>query len=273
MIKILFKIVVYVIVFVGVLIMFVFFYFMFVFVIQLCIDIFNVLLLLWFSDELFNNIQVFMIWLLFWKNVGWSFYVGLMFMVLMLLFCFMVGYVFVMLEFCFKKVLFVLVMGMLMVLVFMNMIFSFMVMDVFGWIDICCVLYLFGVVSVFGIFLMCQFVVSIVFKELFSVVCIDGVSEFGIYWCIVLLLMKLVFGMFGFIIFISLWNNFMNLLIVMCMVENYMLFLVLCSFFSIISIEWGVLMVGLVIVILFLFVFFVILLCQFIVGLMVGVVK
>ena len=129
------KLAAYAIVFVGALIMLAPFYFMFVFATQTRTDIFNVPPPLFFSTELWNNIQILTTRLPFWKNVGWSLYVGLMSTALTLLFCSMAGYAFAMLEFRFKKALFALVMGTMMVPAFMNMIPSFMVMDALGWID------------------------------------------------------------------------------------------------------------------------------------------
>lgn len=263
----------YAIVLVGALIMLAPFYFMFVFATQSRTDIFNVPPPLWFSDQLLNNLQVLTTRLPFWKNVGWSLYVGLMSTALTLLFCSMAGYAFAMLEFRFKKPLFALVLGTLMVPAFMNMIPSFMVMDALGWIDTHRALYLPGAASAFGIFLMRQFAASTVPKELLSAARIDGASELGIYWRIALPLMKPALGTLGLITFISSWNNFMNPLIVMRTAENYTLPLALRSLFSTTSTEWGALMAGSAIATLPLLVLFVISSRQLIAGLTAGAVK
>ncbi len=263
----------YAIVGVGALIMLAPFYFMFVFATQSRTDIFNVPPPLWFSDELLNNIQVLTTRLPFWKNVGWSLYVGLMSTALTLLFCSMAGYAFAMLEFRFKKVLFALVMGTMMVPAFMNMIPSFMVMDALGWIDTHRALYIPGAASAFGIFLMRQFAASTVPHELINAARIDGCSELGIYWRIALPLMKPALGTLGLITFISSWNNFMNPLIVMRTAENYTLPLALRSLFSTTSTEWGALMAGSAIATLPLLVLFVISSRQLIAGLTAGAVK
>ena len=110
----------YAIVAVGALIMLAPFYFMFVFATQSRTDIFNVPPPLWFSGELLNNIAVLTGRLPFWKNVGWSLYVGLMSTALTLLFCSMAGYAFAMLEFRFKRALFALVMATMMVPAFIG---------------------------------------------------------------------------------------------------------------------------------------------------------
>ena len=109
------KLLAYAIVGVGALFMLAPFYFMFVFATQSRTDIFNVPPPLWFNGELLANIKVLTTRLPFWQNVGWSLYVGLMSTALTLLFCSMAGYAFAMLEFRFKKPLFALVMGTMMV--------------------------------------------------------------------------------------------------------------------------------------------------------------
>lgn len=192
---------------------------------------------------------------------------------LTLLFCSMAGYAFAMLEFRFKRALFALVMGTLMVPAFMNMIPSFMVMDALGWIDTHRALYLPGAASAFGIFLMRQFAASTVPRELLSAARIDGCSELGIYWRIALPLMKPALGTLGLITFIGSWNNFMSPLIVLRSADNYTLPLALRSLFSTTSTEWGALMAGSAIATLPLLVLFVVSSRQLIAGLTAGAVK
>ncbi len=267
------KLLAYAIVGIGALFMLAPFYFMFVFATQSRTDIFNVPPPLFFSDQLLNNLQVLTTRLPFWKNVGWSLYVGLMSTALTLLFCSMAGYAFALLEFRFKKALFALVMATLMVPSFMNMIPSFMVMDALGWIDTHRALYLPGAASAFGIFLMRQFAASTVPKELLNAARIDGCSELGIYWRIVLPLLKPALGTLGLITFIASWNNFIGPLIVMRSAENYTLPLALRSLFSTTGTEWGALMAGSAIATLPLIVLFVLSSRQLIAGLTAGAVK
>lgn len=267
------KLAAYGIVIAGALLMLAPFYFMFVFATQSRTDIFNVPPPLFFSTELLNNLAVLTTRLPFWKNVGWSLYVGLMSTALTLLFCSMAGYAFAMLEFRFKRALFGLVMTTLMVPAFMNMIPTFMVMDALGWIDTHRALYLPGAAGAFGIFLMRQFAAATVPRELLNAARLDGASELGIYWRIALPLMKPALGTLGLITFISSWNNFMNPLIVMRTAENYTLPLALRSLFSTTSTEWGALMAGSAIATLPLLVLFVISSRQLIAGLTAGAVK
>ena len=108
-----------------------------------------------------------------------------------------------MFDFSYKNALFALVMGTMLLPSFMNMIPTFMIMDVLGWIDQPRALYIPGAASAFGIFLMRQFVSSSIPKDLIEAARMDGCSEFGIYWRIVLPLLKPALGTLGLITFIA----------------------------------------------------------------------
>jgi multiple sugar transport system permease protein len=249
------------------------FYFMFVFATQSRSDILNLPPPLWFGDDLLLNLKVLTERLPFWRNLGWSLYVALASTALTLLFCSMAGYAFALMEFRFKQALFALVMATMLMPSFMNMIPTFMVMDALGWIDQHRALYLPGAASAFGIFLMRQFTAAAVPRELVEAARLDGCGEFGIYWRIVLPLLKPALGTLGLISFISSWNNFIGPLVVMRSVENYTLPLALRSMQSTLNTEWGALMAGSAIATLPLLVLFAISSRQLIAGLTTGAVK
>jgi multiple sugar transport system permease protein len=263
----------YAVVGVGALLMLAPFYFMFVFATHSRTEIFNLPPPLWFGGDLLANVGILTERLPFWRNLGWSLYVALASTALTLLFCSMGGYAFAMFEFRFKKALFGLVMATLLLPSFMNMIPSFMIMDALGWIDQHRALYIPGAASAFGIFLMRQFVLSAVPSELIEAARMDGCGEFGIYWRIVLPLLKPALGTLGLITFIASWNNFMGPLIVMRSAENYTLPLALRSLQSPVNTEWGALMAGSAIATLPLLVLFVLCSRQLIAGLTAGAVK
>ena len=263
----------YLIVLAGALVMLAPFYFMFVFATHSRTDIFNLPPPLWFGPELLANVQVLATRLPFWRNLGWSLYVALMSTGLTLLFCSMAGYAFAMLRFRFKRALFTLVMGTMMVPSFMNMIPSFMVMDALGWLDTHRALYLPGAASAFGIFLMRQFAAASVPPELLDAARIDGCSEIGIYWRVALPLMQPALGTLGLITFIASWNNFMGPLVVLRSASQYTLPLALRSLQSTVNTEWGALMAGSAIATLPLLVLFILSSRQLIAGLTAGAVK
>lgn len=263
----------YVVVGIGALIMLAPFYFMFVFATHSRTEIFSLPPPMFFGDSFFDNLKILTDRMPFWRNLGWSLYVAIASTVLTLLFCSMGGYAFALFDFKYKKALFGLVMGTMLLPSFMNMIPTFMIMDVLGWIDQPRALYIPGAPSAFGIFLMRQFVMSSIPKDLIEAARMDGCSEFGIFWRIVLPLLKPALGTLGLITFIASWNNFIGPLIVMRSPEMYTLPLALRSLQSPVDTEWGALMTGSAIATLPLVVLFVMSSRQLISGLTTGAVK
>jgi len=257
----------------GALLMLAPFWFMFVFATQSREEIFSLPPPLWFGDDFLANLKILTERIPFWRNLGWSVYVALASTALTLLFCSMGGYAFACFEFRHKRALFALVMGTLLLPSFMNMIPTFMIMDTLGWIDQPRALYVPGAASAFGIFLMRQFVLTSVPRELIEAARMDGCGELGIYWRIVLPLLKPALGTLGLITFIASWNNFIGPLIVMRSPENYTLPLALRSLQSPVDTEWGALMTGSAIATLPLLVLFALCSRQLIAGLTAGAVK
>ena len=263
----------YCVVGVGVLIMLAPFYFMFVFATHSRTEIFSLPPPMFFGDDFFNNLKILTDRMPFWRNLGWSLYVAIASTVLTLLFCSMGGYAFALFEFRYKNLLFGLVMGTMLLPSFMNMIPTFMIMDILGWIDQPRALYIPGAASAFGIFLMRQFVSSSIPKDLIEAARMDGCGELGIFWRIVLPLLKPALGTLGLITFIASWNNFIGPLVVMRSPEMYTLPLALRSLQSPVNTEWGALMTGSAIATLPLVLLFVVSSRQLISGLTAGAVK
>lgn len=263
----------YAVVGIGALVMLAPFYFMFVFATHSRTEIFSLPPPLWFGNDFIDNLRILTTKLPFWRNLGWSLYVAIASTALTLLFCSMGGYAFALFDFRFKNALFGFVMATMLLPSFMNMIPTFMIMDVLGWIDQPRALYIPGAASAFGIFLMRQFVGSSVPRDLIEAARMDGCSEFGIYWRIVLPLLKPALGTLGLITFIASWNNFIGPLIVMRSPEMYTLPLALRSLQSPVDTEWGALMTGSAIATIPLVVLFVLSSRQLIAGLTAGAVK
>jgi multiple sugar transport system permease protein len=258
---------------IGSLIMLAPFYFMFVFATHSRTEIFSLPPPIFFGDDFLINMNILTDKLPFWRNLGWSVYVATASTILTLLFCSMGGYAFAMYEFRHKNTLFGLVLGTMLLPSFMNMIPTFMIMDLLGWIDQPRALYIPGAASAFGIFLMRQFVTSSIPKDLIEAARMDGCSELGIYFRIVLPLLKPALGTLGLITFIASWNNFIGPLVVMRSPEMYTLPLALRSLQSPVNTEWGALMTGSAIATLPLIVLFVLCSRQLISGLTAGAVK
>jgi multiple sugar transport system permease protein len=263
----------YCIVGLGALIMLAPFYFMFVFATHSRTDIFSLPPPIFFGEHFLSNLKILTERLPFWRNLGWSLYVAVIATGLTLLFCSMAGYAFAMFEFRFKKTWFALVMSTMLLPSFMNMIPTFMIMDLLGWIDQPRALYIPGAASAFGIFLMRQFVASSVPKEIIEAARMDGCGEFSIYLYVVLPLLKPALGTLGLVTFTASWNNFIGPLIVMRSPDMYTLPLALRSLQSPVDTEWGALMVGSSIATLPLLIIFILTSKQLISGLTAGAVK
>jgi len=263
----------YLLVAVGAVVMLLPFYFMFVFASHSRTEIFNLPPPLFFGSDFLLNLDILTTKIPFWRSLGWSLYVALASTGLTLLFCSMGGYAFAMFEFRFKQPLFLLVMGTMLLPSFLGMIPTFMIMDAFGWIDQPRALYIPGAASAFGIFMMRQFVTSSIPRDLIEAARMDGCGEMGIYWRIVVPLLKPAMGTLGLITFIASWNNFIGPLIVMRSPEMYTLPLALRSMQSPVNTEWGAVMAGSAIATLPLLVLFAISSRRLIDGLTAGAVK
>lgn len=263
----------YAVVALGALVMLAPFWFMFVFATHSRTEIFDLPPPVFFGNDFLANLQILTTRLPFWRNLGWSVYVALASTALTLLFCSMGGYAFAMLDFRFKNPLFTLVMATMLLPSFMSIIPTFMIMDALGWIDEHRALYIPGAASAFGIFLMRQYCLGAVPRDLLEAARIDGCGEFRIYWSVVLPLLKPALGTLGLVTFIGSWNNFMAPLVVMRSTENYTLPLALRSLQSPVNTEWGALMTGSAIATIPLIVLFVLSSRQLIAGLTAGAVK
>jgi len=105
-----------------------------------------------------------------------------------------------------------------------------------------------GTISVFGIFLIRQFVQTIP-NDLIEAARIDGCSEFGIYWKVIIPLCKPVLATLGIFTFMSAWNSFLWPLIVMVREEMYTLPVALANLNGQHATDYGLLMAGAVIVV------------------------
>ena len=228
----------------GMLVMAAPFWFTFVFATHTRAQIFNSPPPLWFGPHFLDNLALLLERLPFWRNLAMSLYVASMTTLLNLLLCALAGFAFAVYQFRFKRALFAMVVGSMMLPSFLNMIPSFMVMDLLGWMDQPRALYVPGAAGALGIFLMRQYIGTAIPPDLIEAARMDGCGEFRIFWRIVLPLTTPALGTLGLISFISAWNNFVGPLVVMRSVENYTVPLALRSMQSPNNTEWGALMAG-----------------------------
>jgi multiple sugar transport system permease protein len=267
------RLIAYALVGAGVVILVAPFWFTFVFATHSRTEIFASPPPLWFGTHFLSNLQLLLERLPFWRNLGISLHVAGMTTALNLLLCSMAGFAFAVYDFRFKRGLFAFVVASMMLPSFLNMIPSFMVMDLLGWIDQPRALYIPGAAGALGIFLMRQYIGSAIPKDLIDAARMDGCGEFRIYRSVVLPLCGPALGTLGLITFISSWNNFVGPLVVMRSVENYTVPLALRSMQSPNNTEWGALMAGSAIAMLPLLVVFVFSARRLVAGLTSGAVR
>lgn len=219
-------------------------YFTFVFATHTRAEIFASPPPLWFGSAFVSNLHLLLERLPYWRNLGLSLYVAAVTTALNLLLCSLAGFAFAVYDFRFKRPLFALVLGSMMLPSFLNMIPSFMVMSALGWIDQPRALYVPGAAGALGIFMMRQSVASTVPSELLDAARMDGCGELRIWWTVVLPLLRPALGTLGLVTFIQSWNNFVAPLVVMRSIEHYTLPLALRSMQSPNNTEWGALMAG-----------------------------
>lgn len=141
-----------------------------------------------------------------------------------------------------------------------------------GWIDTYWALLVPGAVSVFGIFLFRQAILSVP-TELIHAARVDGASEFGIYWQIVMPTIRPMVGAFVLIAFMGQWNSFLWPQIVLHSAERFTLPIGLTQMVGIYQQQYGMLMAGTLLSILPVIVLFLLLQKEFVAGLTSGAVK
>ena len=124
------------------------------------------------------------------------------------------GYGFAKFRFPGRDKLFLMVLATMMVPFFVVLIPVLYIVRTFGWVDTYMGLIAPNLVTAFGIFLMRQNMLSIP-DELIDAARIDGSSEFGTYWRIVVPLVRPALGALAVITFVFNWNSFLWPLVVL----------------------------------------------------------
>jgi len=147
-----------------------------------------------------------------------SVFVGLSITIITLFFSTMAGYGFAKYKFWGRNVLFIMVLSTLMIPFQVIMIPLFVIVRNFGWLNSYAGLIIPACISAFGVFLMRQYILTIP-DELLDAARIDGASEPGIFWHVILPLCKAPMTALGIFTFLDSWNNLLWPLIVITKVE------------------------------------------------------
>jgi multiple sugar transport system permease protein len=160
----------------------------------------------------------------------------------------MAGYAFAKLNFPGREKLFTLLMFAMMVPGQVTMMPVFLILKNFGLLNSFTGLIIPGSASVFGIFMLRQFMSEIP-DEILEAARMDGCTEFTIFWKIMLPLSTPILATLAIFSFIGAWNEFFWPLIIMLKEENYTLPVALANLNGQYNTDWGLLMSGSVLVV------------------------
>ena len=127
--------------------------------------------------------------------------------------CSITGYVFAKYRFPGRDILFMALLGTMMIPVQVYMLPMFVLMLNFGWTNTYLALTLPYFYSIFGVFLMRQFMLKLP-NDLMESALIDGCSHFGVFFKIVLPLVRTALSALAIFLFMASWNDFLWPLIV-----------------------------------------------------------
>lgn len=139
------------------------------------------------------------------------------------------GFGFAKYDFPLKKLLFAFLLATMVIPSAVMMVPTFVLMREFGWVDTFWPLIVPGAANAFGIFFFRQYI-STISEELMDAARIDGASEFGIYWRIIVPIIIPGMVSIGLIFFMASWNNYLGPLIYLKSPELHTIPLAIASY-------------------------------------------
>ena len=213
-----------------------------------------------------------------WKTVPYSrYFVNSVFIatastLLTLFFCSLGGYAFAKYQFRGQKILFGILLASMMVPFQVLLVPLFGLMYDIGWLNSYKAIIIPFSVGAFGVFLMRQFIVTIP-SELLDAARIDGCSEFGIYYRIVLPIIKPALGALTIYSFLGSWNGYLWPLIILRDEVKYTLPIGLANLVGIYRQDYGMLMAGTLLSLMPIVILFLAMQREFVQGITLGSVK
>ena len=213
-----------------------------------------------------------------WKKVPYNrYFVNSVFIatastLLTLFFCSLGGYAFAKYQFRGQKILFGILLASMMVPFQVLLVPLFGLMYDIGWLNSYKAIVIPFSVGAFGVFLMRQFIVTIP-SELLDAARIDGCSEFGIYYRIVLPIIKPALGALTIYSFLGSWNGYLWPLIILRDEAKYTLPIGLANLVGIYRQDYGMLMAGTLLSLMPIVILFLAMQREFVQGITLGGVK
>ena len=213
-----------------------------------------------------------------WKTVPYNrYFINSVFIatastLLTLFFCSLGGYAFAKYKFRGQKILFGILLASMMVPFQVLLVPLFGLMYDIGWLNSYKAIVIPFSVGAFGVFLMRQFIVTIP-SELLDAARIDGCSEFGIYYRIVLPIIKPALGALTIYSFLGSWNGYLWPLIILRDEAKYTLPIGLANLVGIYRQDYGMLMAGTLLSLMPIVILFLAMQREFVQGITLGSVK
>jgi len=143
-----------------------------------------------------------------------------------------------------RNFLFAVVLGTMMIPAAVTMIPVFVVLAKMSWVNTYWAMIIPGAANAFGIFWIRQYVDKNVPDELLEASRIDGCSEWGIYWRIVLPVLQPALAALGILVLISIWNNLLWAFIVLRTEDMYTMPLLIYLLQGELRTPYGMVMAG-----------------------------
>ncbi len=182
------------------------------------------------------------------------------------------GFAFAKYEFAGKRLLFGLTLLTLMIPFEVTVVPLFQLMIDIGWLDTYWAVIVPGALSAFGVFFMRQVMLAVP-NDLLDAARVDGATEFGLYWQIVLPLTRGGLAVLAVLSFLNAWNDYLWPLIALRSPEMFTLPIGLATLSGLYKIEWGMIMAGAVLTTLPVLLLFVWLRNHLVAGLTAGAIK
>lgn len=167
---------------------------------------------------------------LFARSMFNSICIGLINVVLQVFLCSLAGFAFAKYEFRGKAILFTLVLGTVMIPASVQLVPNYIVMGRLKWLDTWLPLIIPGAANAFGIFWMRQYMYSIP-DELLDAGRLDGATEFGLFWRLVLPVARPALAALALFVFTTSWNDFLQPLVYLRSQEQFTVQLMIASIF------------------------------------------
>lgn len=208
----------------------------------------------------------------YWRWAFNSLFVTLAITAFHVLFDTLAGYAFAKKRFPGRNLMFWIILSTLMIPPHVTLVPLYIVTRQLGLIDSLAAVILPGTADVFGIFLMRQYIQTLP-TELEEAARIDGSSEPGVFWNVILPLSKPALGALAIFTFVRSWNNFLWPLIVLQKSVNYTLPVGVASLQGEFSTDYGLIFAGAALAALPMIVFFLLFQRYFLEGVRMGALK